>query len=117
MDEIPRIHASKQPRRPHYIREWAEHRGFTTQAALVEALGADKSLVSRWYNGASPSYEMQVRLAQLFHCEPESIFRHPEDDWMARFLRARSADEIRRIKQILVAAFPPPAGKTGTEDY
>jgi hypothetical protein len=42
MDANESIHASKQPRRPHYIPEWAEKRGLT-QAGLSRELGADKS--------------------------------------------------------------------------
>ena len=105
------IHKGRQPNRPHYIREWAEKRGYGTQAELTEALGADKSVVSRWYAGTSPSREWQDRLAALFGCERDGIFRHPDDDWMSRFFRNRSQDELDRMKQMLEAAFP--ARKTG----
>lgn len=113
MVEPVRIHKSKQPRRPHYIQEWAEARGYHTQAELAEQLGADKSLVSRWYSGASPSQEYQERLAGLFECEPESLFRHPDDDWFAKFFRDRSRDELLRIKTTLEAAFPKRDGTKG----
>ena len=106
MTEIAQIYKSKQPRRPHYVSEWAEARGYGTQAELIEALGADKSIVSRWYSGSSPSVEWQERLASLFECEPESLFRHPDDDWIARFLRDRSREEIERIKRTMESAFP-----------
>lgn len=112
MSDVTRIHKGKQPRRPHYVQEWAELRGFKAQVELAEAIGADKSTVSRWYNGSSPSSEWQEKLAALFHCEPESLFRHPDDDWLARFLQNRSREEIERIKRTLESAFPP---KTGTE--
>jgi len=95
-----------QPNRPHFIQAWAEHRGFMQQADLAAELGVDKSLVSRWYNGTSPGKESQKKLAALFHCDRESLFRHPDDDWMTRFLQGRSRDEIARIKQTLEAAFP-----------
>ncbi len=103
---VSHIHKGKQPNRPHFIQEWAEKSGYASQADLAEALNADKSVVSRWYNGTSPSREWQDRLAALFDCERDGIFRHPNDDWMARFLRRRSEDELRRIKQMLEAAFP-----------
>jgi len=106
MSEITRIHAGKQPRRPHYIKEWAERRGYASQAELAAELGADKSVVSRWYNGSSPSSEWQEKLAALFQCDVEAIFRHPDDDWMARFLRGRTRDEVERMKAMLEAAFP-----------
>lgn len=113
MKTITRIHASKQPRRPHFIPEWAEHRGYRTQAELAEALDADKSLVSRWYSGASPNLQSQEKLAALFHCERESLFRHPDDDWFAEFFRRRSRDEIARIKKMLELTFPPGTGTNG----
>lgn len=102
----PQIHKGKQPHRPHFIREWAEHRGFLKQTDLAKALGADKSVVSRWYNGTSPTEDWQQRLAALFHCDPESIFRHPDDDWFAKFFRNRQREEIDRMKKMLEAAFP-----------
>lgn len=100
------------PRRPHFIPEWAERRGYETQAGLAEALSADKSVVSRWYSGTSPSEQWQKKLAALFHCEREALFRHPDDDWMARFFRDRDDHEMQRIKQMLEAAFPK-SSKTG----
>lgn len=106
------IHRSKQPKRPHFIPEWAERRGFETQADLAEALDADKSVVSRWYSGTSPSEEWQEKLAALFHCEArDGIFRHPDDDWIAKFFRDRSSDELQRMKQMLEAAFPKESKK------
>lgn len=103
---ITRIHKSKQPRRPHFVKEWAEKRGYENQAKLAEALDADKSVVSRWYGGATPSEDWQEKLADLFHCDRESLFRHPDDDWVAKFFRDRSDDELERMKQMLEAAFP-----------
>lgn len=69
------------------------------------------SLVSRWFSGSTPGLDWQQRLAALFHTEPESLFRHPDDDWIARFLKDRAEDEIERIKATLENAFPR---KTGT---
>ena len=111
---LSKIHKGKQPRRPHFIPDWAERRGYDTQNELAEALGADKSVVSRWYNGTSPSTEWQEKLAALFDCEPEGLFRHPDDDWLSRFFRDRSIDELNRMKQMLEAAFPRRNDKTGT---
>jgi hypothetical protein len=110
---ISEIHKGKQPNRPHFIPEWAERRGYKNQADLADALDADKSVVSRWYSGTSPSKEWQKKLSSLFDCERDGIFRHPDDDWIAKFFRDRSDDEIKRMKQMLEAAFPP-TRKTGT---
>jgi transcriptional regulator with XRE-family HTH domain len=97
---------SKQANRPHYIKEWAEHRALESQADLAKEIGADKSLVSRWYGGATPSQEWQDKLAAALHCERESLFRHPDDDWLSRFFKDRDRDEVERIKQMLEIAFP-----------
>lgn len=103
---VSRIHKSKQPNRPHFIQEWAEKRNLT-QTDLARELDADKSVISRWYSGTTPSVDYQEKLAALFGCEDrESIFRHPDDDWITRFFRDRSIEEIQRMKQMLEAAFP-----------
>lgn len=106
MADVTRIHKGKQPRRPHYVQEWAEHRGFMKAVDLATALEVDKSVVSRWYSGSTPSEESQEKLAGLFHCDREAIFRHPDDDWIAKFFRDRSQEELKRMKTMLEAAFP-----------
>lgn len=107
MNKIDRIHGSKQARRPHYIPQWAEKRGLK-QADIAAELGADKSLVSRWFAGATPREKWQEALAALFgfEGEPEIIFRHPDEDWLSRFFAGRRAEEIERIKATLETAFP-----------
>ena len=114
-NNVVRIHAGKQPRRPHFLEEWAKKYGLKTQVELAEALGADKSIVSRWFNGASPSVEYQLKLAALFQIEdgPEALFRHPDDDWLAKFFKGRSQEERERIKQTLEVAFPRAANSSG----
>lgn len=100
---------TKQPNRPHFIPEWAERRKLK-QADIARALDADKSVVSRWFNGATPSEDYQHRLADLLIGDadsPESLFRHPDDDWIVKFFRDRPAEEVERIKATLEAAFPP----------
>jgi hypothetical protein len=94
-------------RRNHFIPEWAEKRNMT-QADLVRETGVDKGTVSRWFSGNMPR---DKHLDALVVCldveEREALFRHPDDDWMARFLRGRPEDEKRRIRAVLLAAFPP----------
>lgn len=104
---VVRIHTQKQPRRPHFIQAWMDKRGVKA-AELARELDVDKSLVSRWLKGSSPSVPHQEKLAAFFHCEPESIFRHPDDDWLARFFRNRPDEEIERIKAMLEMTFPTP---------
>lgn len=108
-DDLPTIHKGRQPRRPHYVQEWAEKRGMRA-TDLASELGVDKSVVSRWFTGSTPSLESQQRLAALFGCEPESLFRHPDDDWLTRFFEGREREEVERIKNTLEAAFPRKTG-------
>lgn len=107
-NEVVRIHRTKQPKRPHFIAEWAEFRKFKSQSEIADALNCDKSVVSHWFRGGTPSVEYQEKLAALFHCEggPESLFRDPDDDWLTRFFKGRSAEERERIKATLEMAFP-----------
>lgn len=97
------------------MRELAEKRGYSRPVDLATALDADKSLISRWYSGSTPGEDWQAALADFFGYpdEPDIIFRHPDEDWFARFFRDRSIDELKRMKQMLQAAFPK---KTGTND-
>jgi len=105
MTDITKIHPSKQPRRPHFIAEWAEKKGLN-QAELGREIGADKSVVSRWYSGSSPTEEWQNKLASFFEIDREALFRHPEDDWIRRFFEGRAIEEIERAKRMLEMAFP-----------
>ncbi len=70
-------------------------------------MGADKSVISRWYGGATPGEEWQTKLADLFGCDREGLFRHPDEDWLTKFFRNRSKEEVERMKKMLEAAFPP----------
>jgi transcriptional regulator with XRE-family HTH domain len=109
MNKIVQIHAGKQPRRPHYIREWADLRGLKA-VEIARAIDADKSLVSRWFGGATPTVDYQERLGALFGTTPEGLFRHPDDDWLTRFFADRSREEVERIKATMETAFPRKAG-------
>lgn len=77
-----------------------------TQADLARELGADKSVVSRWFNGTTPGEDWQTKLAALFEIERDSLFRHPDDDWLTKFFANRDRDEIERMKRTLETAFP-----------
>lgn len=105
MNEIVTIFPHRQPNRPHFIAEWAELRNMR-QTDLARELNADKSVISRWFKGATPSAEWQEKLAALFGCDRESLFRHPSEDWIKRFFEGRSQEEIMRIQATLEAAFP-----------
>lgn len=79
---------------------------------MAREVGADKGLVSRWWKGTLPGPEYLEKLAALFHTDPEGLFRHPDEDWIARFFKDRSEADRERAKEILTLAFP----KTGTDD-
>ena len=70
-------------------------------------MGADKSIISRWYAGATPGEEWQTKLADLFGYDREGLFRHPDEEWLTKFFRNRSANDVQRMKTMLEAAFPP----------
>jgi transcriptional regulator with XRE-family HTH domain len=108
-DEIPRLYKGRQPRRPHHVQAWAEKRGLRPTDLALE-LNVDKSLVSRWYKGATPSEESLAKLGALFGVEPESLFRDPDEDWMARLLQGRDREEIKRIISTIETAFPRKVG-------
>jgi transcriptional regulator with XRE-family HTH domain len=111
MGRPTRIHKSATPHRFHYIVEWAERRNLT-QADISRSLSVDKSTVSRWFSGAIPSEMYLIPLTALLvgeDEEPAALFRHPNDDWMAKLLRGRPTDEQNRITAMIEAAFPRPA--------
>lgn len=105
------IHKGKTPIRRHFIVEWAAH-VHLKKADIAREVGADKSLVTRWWKGTLPGPEYQAKLAALFHTDPEGLFRHPDEDWIAKFFRDRKDADRARVRQMLELAFP----KTGTED-
>ena len=113
MAKVTKIHHMKQGRRPHFISDWCNKRGLS-QADLAKKLDADPGLVSRWFNGSTPSVEYQQKMAALFDCQEDSLFRHPDDDWMAKFLKGRTSEEVDRVKILLETAFPK---KDGTNNY
>lgn len=114
MARISRIHADKTPPRRHFIPEWVEARGLK-QADLTRLLDVDKSVVSRWFSGNIPSEKYLEPLAAALKLDDAlQLFRHPDDDWLARFFNARSQDERERIKNMLEAAYPGPSHSSGT---
>lgn len=67
-------------RRKHYIREWAEHRD-KRQVDVIEATGADKSNVSRWFSGQMPEKEVFFEpLVKIFEVrEWTDLCMHPDE--------------------------------------
>lgn len=105
MDPI-RIHASKTPIRHHYIAEWAEKYG-RKKADIARATGADKSLVGKWFAGTMPSDSYLAQIAASLDLEdPMLLLRHPDEDWLYRFYKQRSQEELERAERIIREAFP-----------
>lgn len=98
-----RIHKDKQPRRLHYIPEWAQRRRLK-QTDIAKGMDVDKSTVSRWFDGVIPVEEHLIGLSDLLEAgEPAALFRHPDDDWMSRLFREESEHKRRRAIQLLRA--------------
>lgn len=105
MAKVEQIHGQKTPIRRHFVKEWMEARNMEP-VDLIEQLDADRSTVYRWMAGQMPQPDWQVRIAALFHIEPEALLRHPDADWLSRFFAGREAEERERIKQAMELAWP-----------
>lgn len=67
----------KRDVRPLYLAEWMHHSG-KTNAEIIAATGADKSLVSRWLNeGVQPGEARIQKLAMLFGASREQLHHKP----------------------------------------
>lgn len=118
---VPAMGRPSKPHRPnvehkfHYVPEWAAHRNLR-QSDIMRALNVNKSTVFRWFEGTIPAETHLIALAGLLECDVESLFRHPDDDWLVEFFRAqaglkdmfreRDADELARMRQVLDLTFP-----------
>lgn len=112
MSNQARIHTDKTPKRIHYIVEWAEKRNLR-RADIVREIGADKGLVSRWFDGTVPGPDYLAKLAELFGTDISGIFRHPDDDWLTRFFRDKTEEQRENAIQMLKLWFD--SHKTGTD--
>lgn len=114
------IYDKRQPKRPHYIAKLMELQD-KDRASLIEGLGVDKSLVSRWLdedNPSTPGKEWAKKLGRYFASGPEDedfvdIFTDPTVTRFQRLTRGRSTDEIDRIFATIEAAFSR-SRRTGT---
>lgn len=110
---LTRIHKDKRPHRIHYIAEWLERRGIR-QADVVRDLGVDKGTVSKWCAGGLPGEANLLSLAAFLHVEPTDLFRHPDDDWIARLFKDRSESERETMILMLRAVAQKDKGSADT---
>lgn len=111
MSNTTRIHTDKDPVRIHFIVEWAEKRHLK-QADIVREIGADKSLVSRWFDGTVPKNEYLEKLAALFETDIHGLFRHPDDDWLTKFFHDKTEEQREKAIAMLKLFFDQ--NQTGT---
>ena len=113
MNNISTIYSDKTLIRVYFIVEWAQKRGLK-QADIVRETGADKGLVSRWFSGTLPKPEYLENLRQVFELDDISaLFRHPDDDWIARFFHDKTEEQKERAIEMLKLMFQQT--KTGTD--
>ena len=105
MSNVTKIHQSKSPIRVHFIVEWAEKRNLS-QADIVRQIGADKALVSRWFNkGVNPGDEYLEKLSALFGTDIHGLYRHPDDDWLSKFFKDKTDEQRDRAIEMLRLMF------------
>jgi transcriptional regulator with XRE-family HTH domain len=104
MSNIQSLKARKSPMRLHFIIEWAEKRNLK-QADIAREVGVDPGNVSRWYDGKLPKPEYLEKLAALFHTDVHGLFRHPDEDWVARLFRNKTDQEKRKALEMLKLLF------------
>jgi hypothetical protein len=111
---LTRIHASKEPRRPHYLAKWMA-RYDVDRAQLIEDLNADKGQLSRWLDEEKPTTpgrkwaeKLGFYFQEIGHeDEMVDIFKDPDEERLRRVFVGRSRDEIERILNMVETGFPP----------
>lgn len=112
--EPAQIHASKEPRRPHYLAKWMA-RYDVDRAQLIEDTGVDKGQLSRWLDEekpATPGRKWAETLGLYFQGlghedDMVDIFKDPDEERLRKVFVGRSRDEIDRILTMVEMGFPP----------
>lgn len=105
MGNVSAIHPENTANRRHFIVEWADHRNLK-RADIARKLSVDKGTVTKWFQGTIPSDQWIYRLAELLGTTRDGLFRHPDDDWLARFFRERSEEDRKKAIRVLETIFP-----------
>lgn len=99
-------------KRPHFIRDWRQHRGLTQQK-FAERVGVTKSYVSKIESGAR-RYDQPFleAAAEVLRCEPaDLIMRDPKDPegiWSIW-------DQLKPVERSQVVEIAKTIKRTGTE--
>ncbi|MEY9098865.1 transcriptional regulator with XRE-family HTH domain [Sinorhizobium fredii] len=104
MSNIKHLHVVDMPERLHFVPEWAQRKGMK-QVEVALRIGATQGLVSRWFAGTVPSTDYLQKLADLFGTDIHGLFRHPDEEWIARLLRGRSPAERQKAVEMLMLLF------------
>ena len=110
---LTQIHASKEPRRPHYLGKWMDRYG-ADRAQVIEDAGVDKGQLSKWLNEerpSTPSRKWAEKLGLYFQDigheeEMVDIFKDPDEERLRKVFVGRSRDEIDRILNMIETGFP-----------
>jgi len=93
-------------RHSHYIPEWARQHKLS-RADIARATGAQKSLVSKWFNDRiTPGDSYIEQLAALFGCSRSALFQPPENAWFSEFAAGLDDADRARAREILRLSFP-----------
>ncbi|TCN30309.1 helix-turn-helix domain-containing protein [Sinorhizobium americanum] len=104
--------AAEMPVRLHFIPEWADKQG-VKQVRIAEGVGASQGLVSRWWDGTMPTPQYLKLLADFFGTDVHGLFRHPDEDWIAKLLRDRSEADRQKAIEMLKLLFKEDEGSAG----
>ena len=107
------IYAKRQPNRPHYLAKLME-RHDKSRRDIIEGIGVDKGLLSKWLDERKPSTpgpKWARALGEFFAVSPDpedfvDIFADPDVTRLQRLLHGREPDEIDRIMATIEMAFP-----------
>lgn len=117
---VVEIYGKRQPGRPHYLAELLRLHN-VERSQLIEDLGVDKSVISRWLGEkrppTTPGPDWAQRLGWYFAAsdDPDDFVDIFTDPAVARFQRiaaGRSPEEVDRLLAAMEMALP--RRKTGT---
>lgn len=124
-----RIYPGRAPSRRHHLAEWLEERQLDpmeflnalNESASMDQPVIDKSQVYRWLKGQLPHAPTLLRVAAVLDLRdidtmdlnPNLIFRHPDEVWIANQIKGRPEEEVRRLRAMIELALPR---KTGTDN-